>query len=512
MTDDAKAYGQIFRSTSIIGGTQALNYLIGLARVKIVALLIGPAGVGLFGVYASALAFVSVFTDFGVSPSAVREIARAGADADPRALSRSVAILRRICWIIGAVGWAATALFSHALSELATGTGEHAAALAALGVTLLFATLNVGQISLLQALRRTEDFARAQLVGTILGCLLTILTVFALGEEGIAWAIIATSLATLACGYWFARRVDIIPLSVSLHEVWVGFRSVVFELGLAFTWNGVLTAGLDMFIRSQITHQLGMEQAGNYQAASAVSGVLASVVIAAMASDFYPQLVSVIGDRDRAVRIINQQTEIGVLLALPGLSALCAFAPHITVALYSHKFSTAAEMLPWMGIGVFFRIACWPIWYTQLAKGASAWFAATQTVIVGLQASLTVWFMYAFGVVGAAYAIALSAFFHTLIMLFVAKELVGAAWLVKTQKLIAAAAVFLGVAMCSRLLLGGVLAEIGGAAACAAASVYSLREIAARLGEHRIVSMLRRIPGVSLLLIDISARRSQEGA
>ena len=59
MADDGNSYRQIFRASSIISGAQALNYLIGLARIKVVALLIGPAGVGLFGVYTSALAFVS---------------------------------------------------------------------------------------------------------------------------------------------------------------------------------------------------------------------------------------------------------------------------------------------------------------------------------------------------------------------------------------------------------------------------------------------------------------------
>src|SRR5271165_1318418 len=115
MADNGNSYRQIFRASSIIGGAQALNYMIGLARIKVVALLIGPAGVGVFGVYTSALAFVSVLTDFGISPGAVRQIARANEDGDPRTLSRSVMILRRICWIVGAIGWAATALFSRQL-------------------------------------------------------------------------------------------------------------------------------------------------------------------------------------------------------------------------------------------------------------------------------------------------------------------------------------------------------------------------------------------------------------
>ena len=36
------SYGQILKSSSIIGGAQGINYLIGMVRVKLVAVLLGP--------------------------------------------------------------------------------------------------------------------------------------------------------------------------------------------------------------------------------------------------------------------------------------------------------------------------------------------------------------------------------------------------------------------------------------------------------------------------------------
>jgi hypothetical protein len=90
MAYDGNSYRQIFRASSIIGGAQALNYLIGLARIKVVALLIGPAGVGLFDVYMSTLALVSVLTDFG---ACARNCA-SNNHGDLRARSRSICVAR----------------------------------------------------------------------------------------------------------------------------------------------------------------------------------------------------------------------------------------------------------------------------------------------------------------------------------------------------------------------------------------------------------------------------------
>jgi len=46
-----KSYGEILRSSALIGGSSALNMVFGILRTKAMALLLGPAGVGLLGLY-----------------------------------------------------------------------------------------------------------------------------------------------------------------------------------------------------------------------------------------------------------------------------------------------------------------------------------------------------------------------------------------------------------------------------------------------------------------------------
>ena len=55
MSDEGKSYRQILRSTSIIGGASVINILIGLVRVKVAAVLLGPAGIGLIGLFKAML-------------------------------------------------------------------------------------------------------------------------------------------------------------------------------------------------------------------------------------------------------------------------------------------------------------------------------------------------------------------------------------------------------------------------------------------------------------------------
>ena len=48
-----QTYGQILKSSAIVGGSTVLNIGIGIVRTKILALLLGPGGFGLAGLYTS---------------------------------------------------------------------------------------------------------------------------------------------------------------------------------------------------------------------------------------------------------------------------------------------------------------------------------------------------------------------------------------------------------------------------------------------------------------------------
>ena len=69
------SYGQILKSSALIGGAQVANITIGIVRTKAMAMLLGPAGFGLFGLYGSIanlrkalLAWASTAAEFGRLP------------------------------------------------------------------------------------------------------------------------------------------------------------------------------------------------------------------------------------------------------------------------------------------------------------------------------------------------------------------------------------------------------------------------------------------------------------
>ena len=143
-----------------MGASSAIKVLIGLVRIKIVAIVLGPAGVGLVGLYVQLMATATTITALGLGTVGTRQIAEANSrgDADAARSARSALFWGTL--MLAAIG--ATALYlarspiAHGL--LGTGTDPSIVAWLALGVALNVASGS--QVAFLTGMRRIGDIAR----------------------------------------------------------------------------------------------------------------------------------------------------------------------------------------------------------------------------------------------------------------------------------------------------------------------------------------------------------------
>ena len=67
----------ILKYTGIFGGLQGLTILIGIIRNKLVALILGPQGVGLISLFNSTINFMLTCTNLGLPTSSVKTLSEA---------------------------------------------------------------------------------------------------------------------------------------------------------------------------------------------------------------------------------------------------------------------------------------------------------------------------------------------------------------------------------------------------------------------------------------------------
>jgi PST family polysaccharide transporter len=489
------SYNQTLRSSSIIGGAQGINYLISLVRIKVVSVILGPSGVGLVGLYLTTMGMLETLAGLGIRYSGVREIAEADSSGNPEILAKTLKTLRRACWLTGILGWMLTASLAYPLSIWVFNSPKYALALAILGCTIFFDSISGGQMALIQGMRRIGDLARLNILGVTVGTIVALPIYFRLGEQGIVPVLAVSAVLNLVFSWWFACRIQIVPVQQSITETFTRMKGLL-SLGVALMWSVLLGSVVSLVIRAIIQRELGLEANGLYQAAWAISGMFAGFILGAMAADFYPRLTAAKGDKVLMARLVNEQTEIGILLALPGLVATLAFAPWIMTLLYTRDFLGAADLLPMFILGVFGRVVSWPMGFVMLALGEGAWYAMSETAVFLVHAVLAFVLIRFFGLWGVALAFALLYLFCTVLVSVIAFRLIRFHWSLPVLKLLFESSLFVGGGFYFALITKGGLGLLFGGVLSITAILYTVRGLAQRLGQsHRFVRMVLLLPG-----------------
>lgn len=498
MTTKSNTYSEILRSSSIIGGGKAINYLCSMLRIKVVALLLGPTGVGLIGLYYNATHIVGVVSSMGISSSGCREVARDYASGNTAAVAATVTVLRRSCWVTGILGWGLTSVLSWPLSVWVFGSSERAWAITILGCTLLLKAVSEGQVALIGGMRRMGDLARIDILSVIVSTFIALSLYAWLGKDGIVPVIVATAAVNLFSSWFYARRIPIEKIQMDWQQTYKHSKRFL-GLGSAFVWSALLASLVTLSINGLIVRELGLNANGIFQAASALSILFANFVLGAMAADFYPRLSAVAEDSRKLNQAVNEQTEIGVLLVLPGLIGTLIYAPWVMSFFYSAAFARGAELLPWLIVSVLFKIVSWPLGYALIAKGESRWFAISETIFPLLHFAMAYILVHSQGLVGASMSFALLYIFHTIGMLFLLHRLTKFRWTLSVVRLMFIACTFLlGGLVC--LWLPMLYRFLAGAALTIFSGIFCIRGIASRLGpQNRLVKMLTRLPWGKLL-------------
>ena len=320
------SYGQILKSSALIGGSSVLNIGIGIVRTKVMAILLGPAGFGLMSLYGSILDLALSIAAMGINSSGVRQIAEAASSGDTQRIARTAVVLRRTALVLGLVGAVALAAFSPQISTVTFGSDRHAGAVALLALALFFRVVADSQGALIQGMRRIADLARMGVLGALLGAVVSIALVYALGEEGVAPSLVGGAAMALVIAWWFSRKVSIERPDLTRAEV-THEAGALLKLGVAFMGSGFLMMGAAYVVRMIVVRDVGLEAAGFYHAAWTLGGLYVGIILQAMGADFYPRLVGVANNDAECNRVVNEQAHVSLLLAGPGVLATLTFAP-----------------------------------------------------------------------------------------------------------------------------------------------------------------------------------------
>ena len=332
-------------------------------RAKAVALLLGPEGTGLLGLYTAAQEIGAQAADAGLSHSAVRQIART-ADRPARAarLRRALAVATVA---LAAIGAASMALARAPLARMLTGDETQVPVIGILAAGLFLTVLARWRQALLTGYRQVGALAWGSVLGTGLATAAGIGLIWAFGRNGLVWAAIAVPAGALLALTVLGRVPAAPPPIPGLARDW----AVLARLGVSLMLVAQMALLAPMVLRVWLTHQGGLAEAGLFQAAWTVSAQIMAVLLMAVGIDFYPRLSAMIGDRRAAATALERQIQLHLAAGGPVLVLTVGLAPWALPVLYSESFQPAALLLQGLAIGNLARLISAPLETVLTAEG-----------------------------------------------------------------------------------------------------------------------------------------------
>lgn len=365
----------IIKNSSIIAVAQVIQIIFGVMRTKIIALILGPTGVGISGLYQSAIQLISSFSGLGLSQSIVKSVAESSnndIDKQKDVINTSLVLVS----IIALLGVIFTLVFSKIISLYTFGNEDYSTGISILSVCVFANLFYAHFIGIIQGLRKLKQIALISVFSSILGFFLVAPIYYYFGIKGIVPAIILISISNFIISFLYAKP-NISFLFPKL-RVFKSESLALMKLGIALALSGFFLTASGYFIRIFVVAFLGMEGVGYLNAATTITTVYLSLIFTAMSTDFYPRL-SQINNNNKAVNdMVNEQILIGLLIAGPIIIVFISFSANIIKILYSGKFLGATELFRWLLQGTLLKVFYWPVGFILLAKGYSKIFILTE--------------------------------------------------------------------------------------------------------------------------------------
>lgn len=395
MAVDRNSYSSITKAIGLFGGVKIFQILVSLIKNKLIAILLGPTGMGISGMILSTTALISSLTNFGLQVSGVRDVSKAYSSNDRSTINATVSVLRRLVLFTGILGTVLTFFLSPMLSQWAFDDTSYTNAFRLVSVVLFLDQVCIGQTVLLQGTFNYKYMAKASFWGSVLGLVISVPIYYIWHFDGIVPVIILTSVANLVLSTYYSRKIPYEKKQMNFSET-IRKGRVMLVLGLAIASTGILDNSKIYLIRLVISHFGDITDVGLYTAGVAVANQYIGMVLLSMASDYSPRLASVSDNIDVFKETINRQMKLLVTLVTPLVLIFILFIKPITIVLYSSKFLPIIGMLEWMMLGMLFRSVAWCITFCYVAKGDAKFFFWNE-VATTLYSSLLAIFGYVIG-------------------------------------------------------------------------------------------------------------------
>lgn len=397
-----------------------VRMLTGLVSVKVVASIIGPAGVALVGQLNNFATIALSLSTGGINSGITKYIAEYKEDEGKVKDCLSTAL--RITVACSLVVGTALILFHSFLSEYVMLSPDYGYVFIIFGFTILFYALNMGVTSVINGFKEFKKYVKVNIAGSIIGLVFTLSLVLLWGLKGALVSAVTFQSIMLFISLWMIRKMPWLRWEYFKQKLNAELTKKYFRYSLMTLVSAAVVPVSQMLLRGYVISEISATEAGWWEAMNRISNMYLMVITTSFSVYYLPRL-SELTDRKELRNEIFRSYKVIIPCLLAGF-ALVYLLRHIVIRiLFTPEFLPMENLFIWQLLGDFFKITSWLLSFLMVAKAMTKWFISTEVGFSLLFVGLGFCFMRFNGVVGITQAYLVNYIVYLFLMIFIFRKL-----------------------------------------------------------------------------------------
>lgn len=397
-----------------------VRMLTGLISVKIVASIIGPAGVALVGQLNNFATMALSLSTGGINSGITKYIAEYKNDNSKikDCLSTAFKITLLCSLLVGLT----LILFHDILSQSVMLSPGYGYVFIIFGFTILLYALNMGLASIINGFKEFQKYVKVNIAGSILGLVFTLSLVWIWELKGALISAVTFQSIMLFVSLWMIRKAPWLKwenfkqkLNNDLARKYLNYSLMAFA-------TASVTPISQMLLRGYVISEISATEAGWWEAMNRISNMYLMVITTSFSVYYLPRLSELTNKKELRNEICRSYKVI-IPCLLAGLTIIYLLRHLVIKLLFTPEFLPMENLFIWQLGGDFFKITSWLLAYLMVAKTMTKWYIVTEFGFTLLFVGLGFIFMYNNGVVGITQAYLINYIAYSLMMIFIFRKL-----------------------------------------------------------------------------------------
>jgi PST family polysaccharide transporter len=375
--------------------------LAGLAISKALAVTVGPSGLAIVGQFQNFVQIALTAGKGALDTGVTKYTAEYG--PDPQRQVRLFSTALRLSAVCCAAVSLVLLVAAEPLAKLLLHSPEHAYIMRLFGVTLVMFVLNNLLLAIVNGLQEIRTYIEVNIAQSLLTLALTLALIDWLGLDGALIALVTNQSLVLVVLLWRIRR-HVVIRAASFRAAFDAVEARrLGKFGIMAAISAVAAPVTGILVRDDIARNIGLEQAGHWQAMWYISSVYLTVVTTTLSVYYLPKLSAT---TDRSALRSELARGYSIVLPIVALAALSIYTlrEFVVRVLFSESFLPMLDLFLWMLVGDVVKLASWLLAYLMLAKAMTRAFISTEILFSASFVVLSMLLTRAYGIEGVTYA------------------------------------------------------------------------------------------------------------